>query len=38
MANIAEHFCLRARSIGNIRDIVLFGKEDKNVLVQPNNP
>jgi hypothetical protein len=29
MANIAEHFCLRARSIGNIIDIVLLGKEDK---------
>src|ERR671921_969060 len=29
--------CFSARSKGNIRDIVLFGKEDKDVLVQPHN-
>jgi hypothetical protein len=27
-AKFAKHFCFGARSTGDIRDIVLFGKED----------
>ena len=40
MAKFAEHSCFSARSTGNIKYIVPFGKEEdtKDVLVQPKNP